>query len=142
MKSLMRLSRRVAYWIRFRAQQADLRDELAFHREQLATDLQRQGMTPDAAHSAASRKMGNETYMREEARGVWLSSRVDATMQDLRYAARGLRRSPTLLVDMSPTDPFAFGGAIVLLGAVTLIASLIPMRRALRIDPIEALRAD
>ncbi len=94
MQPLMRLARRVTYWFRFRAQQADLRDELAFHHEQLANDLERRGLSPDAARVAARREMGNETYMREEARGVWLSSSLDGVAQDCRYAWRSLRRSP------------------------------------------------
>jgi ABC-type lipoprotein release transport system permease subunit len=35
-----------------------------------------------------------------------------------------------------------FGGVAVLLAAVALVASLVPMQRALRIDPIDALRTD
>ena len=56
------------------------------------------------------------------------------------YAAT--RTMTTFLYDLSPTDPFAFGGAALVLIAVSLVASFIPMRRALRIDPMEALRAD
>src|SRR4051812_31242752 len=94
MEPLMRLLRRLAYWLRFHARQADLRDELAFHHELLASDLERQGLSRDAARIAARRELGNETYMREEARGVWLSSGLDAGVQDCRYAWRSLRRSP------------------------------------------------
>ncbi|HTK54022.1 MAG TPA: ABC transporter permease [Gemmatimonadaceae bacterium] len=91
---LMRLARRLACWLRFRSWQDGLREEIEFHREMLATDLKRQGLSPDAARAAARRAMGNETYMREEARGVWLSATVEAVLKDGRYAWRGLRRSP------------------------------------------------
>jgi putative ABC transport system permease protein len=94
MQPLMRLVRRVVYWLRFRARQADLREELAFHHEQLTNHFQRQGLSPDAARITARRELGNETYMREEARGVWLSAGLDAGVQDCRYAWRSLRRSP------------------------------------------------
>ena len=56
------------------------------------------------------------------------------------YAAT--RAMTTFLYDLSPTDPFAFGGAVLVLVTVAFIASFIPMRRALQIDPMEALRAD
>jgi predicted permease len=47
-----------------------------------------------------------------------------------------------LLFDVSPHDPLVFaGGAAVLLG-VAALASLIPARRAGRVDPILALRAE
>ena len=45
-----------------------------------------------------------------------------------------------LLFHVRPLDPMAFTGAILLLLAVSLVASYIPARRASRIDPIVALR--
>jgi putative ABC transport system permease protein len=39
-------------------------------------------------------------------------------------------------------DPWTLGGAAVLLGVVAAVASLLPARRALRIDPMTALRQE
>jgi len=47
-----------------------------------------------------------------------------------------------LLYDVSPFDPIAVGGAVVILVAAAAIALLIPVRRATRVDPILALRAE
>lgn len=47
-----------------------------------------------------------------------------------------------LLYETSPTDPATFVGMAVLLFAVALLASYFPARRASRIDPAQALRAE
>ncbi len=46
------------------------------------------------------------------------------------------------LYQVRPADPSALGGAVLLLVVVALIATLVPVRRALRIDPMDALRTD
>jgi ABC-type antimicrobial peptide transport system permease subunit len=43
---------------------------------------------------------------------------------------------------VSPRDPVALAGSAIVLLAVTTAALAMPARRASRIDPIEALRAD
>ena len=50
------------------------------------------------------------------------------------------RLMSSLLYDVAPTDPLTFIAVSVLLGGVALVASYIPTRRAMRLDPTEALR--
>ena len=47
-----------------------------------------------------------------------------------------------LVFDVRPFDPFALAVAIAVLGLVSMVAVALPARRALRIDPIAALRGD
>jgi ABC-type antimicrobial peptide transport system permease subunit len=58
--------------------------------------------------------------------GAWLGSSV---LSDLLYG-------------IEPTDPGVFAATTALLAAIALAACVAPARRALRVDPITALRAE
>jgi predicted permease len=57
-------------------------------------------------------------------------------------AAASTRVLASLLYGVSPADPLTFSMIALLVATIALLASYVPARRALRIDPIEALRAD
>jgi ABC-type antimicrobial peptide transport system permease subunit len=50
------------------------------------------------------------------------------------------RAAASLVYGMTPRDPLTLGGAVVLLGAVALIASYGPAWKASRLQPMDALR--
>jgi ABC-type lipoprotein release transport system permease subunit len=58
----------------------------------------------------------------------------------LALAATRLLRNQ--LHDVEPTDPLAMGVALVVLMTSAVLAALLPARRAARLDPLSALRAE
>jgi putative ABC transport system permease protein len=46
------------------------------------------------------------------------------------------------LYHVSPTEPWAFAASAVVFAAVAALASYIPARRAMRVDPLIALRQE
>ena len=57
-------------------------------------------------------------------------------------ALAGARVLRGLLFGVGPSDPASFGVAIAVLGAAAFLACYGPARRAARIDPMTALRAE
>ena len=72
----------------------ELARELEEHIQLMARDLEHAGMSRADALVAARRRVGNVGKVREESRDAWGIPALENVMQDVRYAIRGLRRSP------------------------------------------------
>lgn len=127
----MRWVRRLLYWASIRRQDAELREELAFHRDQLAETLHERGLSAPQARDAARRAMGNETYMREEARGIWFAPGLAAALQDARYAWRGLLRSPAFTAIAAGSLAIGIGGNAAIFSVLrALLLARVPVPAA------------
>jgi predicted permease len=76
----------------------DLDEELQYHVErQIALNVQ-SGMDPHEARRQALLQFGNVPLVKEDTRAVWTRVGVEQLLQDLRFGARILTRSPALSV--------------------------------------------
>jgi predicted permease len=57
-------------------------------------------------------------------------------------AIAATRLLDSMLYGVRPSDPLTFSAIVLLMAAIAIVASYVPARRALRIDPTDALRAD
>ena len=88
------LLQRIRDWFRRNTLDQDLSEELAFHRASLERDAAAAGADPANVSAIASRRLGNVTLAREDARERWGIPWVSQALREARYAIRGLRRSP------------------------------------------------
>src|SRR5262245_27272077 len=128
----MRLLRRLRYWRRLPSNHDELIDELAFHREMIERDLVQRGMSPADARAKARRTMGNEAFMREESRAVWLWPSLEAMWQDAVYTLRDLRRNPTFTIGVTLTLALGIGANTAMF---SLIDRLLFRAPASMVDP-------
>jgi predicted permease len=77
-----------------RRKEADLEREVRLHLELEAAELGETGVPAEEARYAARRNFGNVSAVKEETREMWGWQAVERILQDLRYAARILRKAP------------------------------------------------
>lgn len=102
----------IAYSVGERTQEIGIRTALGVERATIAKMVLRQGLTLAMAGIAA---------------GLLASLALTRVMTKLLY-------------HVSATDPAIFAGCAVLFAAIAMLASYLPARRAMRVDPVVALR--
>jgi putative ABC transport system permease protein len=117
----------------------------------LAVALSAMGIYGVAAHSVSQRTREIGIRMAIGARGEQISALVvrEGMAWVLAGAAVGLPAALLATLAMQkavpgvrPFNPWVLGGTLTVLGAVSLLASYLPARRAARVDPIVALRCE
>src|SRR5947207_5077650 len=94
MNRLRELARRLRMLVNRRQFDAELEEEVRLHLELRQEEHLASGMAPNAAREAAQRQFGNETALREKSRTEWGWGWIEDFLQDVRFGARMLRKSP------------------------------------------------
>lgn len=89
---MRRVLRRLAYLLRRRRSDADLAEEMAFHRSMAERDAAAGGATATEARLVVSRSFGSSMLARDRVRDVWIPPLLQDMSGDVRLAARLLRK--------------------------------------------------
>jgi predicted permease len=90
--------RKLAWLTRRRSKEDRLALELQFHLEEEIEERQASGMSSQDALWAARRELGNLGAVQEQTRAMWSWTLLEQLGQDLRYAARTMRRNPAFTI--------------------------------------------
>ena len=124
------LIRRVAAMFRRSRLDEELQEEIQLHIELRRRALLQEGIEPRNADREARRMFGNVAAIREETRDMWGFPTVEALVQDVRYGARILRRSPVFTVTAVLSLAIGIGASAAVFGlADTVLLRKLPVPR-------------
>ncbi len=138
---MTRLLRRLRYLLQRDRYERELDDELQFHLEMKRQELESKGRDRAAAAAAARRSLGNLPLTRDRVRDVWIAPWLAALVQDVKYAARTLRRSPRFALVVVLTLGLGIGVSTTAFTVVNAVTRGLPVDEPDRIVQVGVLDA-
>jgi predicted permease len=121
MKLLDSLRFRIAALFQRPQMSAEMEEELRSHIQLRADDLERSGLTRAEAERRARLEFGGQARFKEECREAAGGTFVESIWQDLSYALRVLRKSPSFTVVAVVTLAMAIGANAVVFGVLNAL---------------------
>jgi putative ABC transport system permease protein len=118
MSRLAALRHRLVTLLRGAQAQDDLEEEMQLHIALRRERMEAQGLTSQAAHSAAARRFGNALRLREASVDAWGWRWLEQFAQDMRFACRSLVKAPGFTLIIMLTLALASGGTTAIFSIV------------------------
>src|SRR5262249_30502714 len=116
---MMRLLRRLHYWLNRRRMEDALREEMETHRAMREAALAERG---EADPSGASRRaLGNLALANDDARDVWIWPWLDGLIRDTKFTARWMQRRPGFAITCIATIAIGTGALTSVLSVVHVV---------------------
>ncbi|HEX8942677.1 MAG TPA: ABC transporter permease [Gemmatimonadaceae bacterium] len=119
--TLLELLNRLHDRLRRDALDAELDEELRFHRQMLARDERDAGAALDDVPRNVRRRLGSPTHIKEETRDMWSLGSLDDLLLDLRYVLRTIRRTPAFSLVVTVTLALGIGATTSMFSVIDAI---------------------
>src|SRR5262245_28264664 len=115
-----------------------MEEEMHFHLEMQIEQNLASGLAAEEARYAARRQFGNQTWLKEVSREMWSLRFIETLIQDLRYGARTLMKSPNYTLIAVLTLALGIGATTTIFSAIqNILLDPFPYKDASRVVAID-----